>query len=157
MDTRTCKQGQTNRKIRTDASTREDSLTYPNRFPEAEVLFKDILAILRANRTAVRWLTDQGIEDVDANPQFLLLKRALEKSLRNVAKSGSRLFKKKDITSRANWEEADPWRKHRCIIFLIRYLRCVCMCPYSYVHMSLRGLACVLILICMCPYSSGTS
>ena len=69
----------------------------------------------------MKWLTDQGAQDVDSDPQYLLFKRALEKSLRNVARSGSRLFKKGDLKSRFSWEQADPWRKHRCIIFLIRY------------------------------------
>ena len=96
-------------------------LTYTHRFPEPEVLFQQILKILRDNRGCVKWLTDQGADEVDDEPQYLLFRRALETSLRNVARSGSRLFKKGDMLSRFNWEKADPWRKHRCIIFLIRY------------------------------------
>ena len=68
--------------MRTAAHVHEDThIHIPSyRFPEPEILFKEVLEILRNNRRAVKWLTDQGASNVDDNPQYLALKKGLERS-----------------------------------------------------------------------------
>ena len=64
-----------------------------------------------------------GVNDVDGTQKYARFQHALETALRRVAKSGSRLFKVKDLMSKSAWINADVWRKHRCLIFLLRYFR----------------------------------
>ena len=91
------------------------------RFREPEVLFKEALEIMREHPEAVGWLTDKGEDNVDDNPVYAAFKVALETAMRRIAKSGSRLFKLKDISSKPFWIKADVWRKHRCLLRLVRY------------------------------------
>ena len=64
-----------------------------------------------------------GVNDIDDAPKYARFQHALETAMRRVAKTGSRLFKMKDIMSKSAWIHADVWRKHRCVIFLLRYYR----------------------------------
>ena len=73
-------------------------------------------------------------DDVDDNPVYKAFKVALETSMRRIAKSGSRLFKLKDIHTKKAWMKTDVWRKHRCLLYLIRYH--ICVCPHEQVLVS---------------------
>ena len=97
-----------------------------SRFKDPENLFKEALEIMHKHDEAVDWLTDKGKDDVDNNPVYIKFKCALETSMRRIAKSGSRLFKLKDIDTKKAWMKTDVWRKHRCLLYLIRYHLCVC-------------------------------
>ena len=91
------------------------------RFIQPENLFKDALKILRENEEAPGWLKDKGKDKVDGFDLYVRFQNSVEQGIRNVALSGSRLFKKGDISSRKNWENVDTWRKRRCHTFLARY------------------------------------
>ena len=96
------------------------------RFPEPEKTFKNVLTILRANRAAAEWLTDKGSNNVEDVPQYKNFVDALEEGIRDVALSGSRLFKKNAITTQTNWQGVDKWRKCAVVLFILRYV-CVLM------------------------------
>ena len=132
------------------------------RFPKPEELFKKVLLILRSNEAAVEWITDKGTNNVEDQPVYKDFVDALEETMRNVALSGSRLFKNKSIQTRKNWQAVDKWRKCQVVLYILRYvcvLLCLCMCPHCSMHVSLclnacvlMFNACVLILIYMSPY-----
>ena len=110
---------------------------HPRRFREPEVLFKEALEIMREHEPAVHWLTDKGTNETDGGPVYAAFKVALETAMRRIAKSGSRLFKLKDIRTKDAWIKTDVWRKHRCLLYLIRYIKCshldLCVCPHEQV------------------------
>ena len=111
------------------------------RFQNPEKTFAEVLTILRQNSAAVEWLTDRGTNNVEDVPEYKNFVDALEQGIRNVALSGSRLFKKGSIKTKTSWQRVDKWRKVHVVLFILRYV------------MSLCQYACVLMLICMCPYA----
>ena len=98
---------------------------HTRRFKDPEDLFKEALHIMHTHESAVEWLTDKGEDAVDDEPVYISFKSALETSMRRIAKSGSRLFKLKDISTKDAWIKTDVWRKHRCLLYLLRYHMCV--------------------------------
>ena len=102
------------------------------RFPEPEKTFGHVLTILRENRAAVEWLTDKGSNNVEDVPHYKNFVDALEQAIRNVALSGSRLFKKGSIKTKESWQRVDKWRKALVVLFVLRYV----MCPYAFNHVS---------------------
>ena len=91
------------------------------RFPQPEQLFQKVLVILRSNEAAVEWLTDKGRNNVEDQPVYKDFVDALEETMRNVALSGSRLFKKRSIQTRKNWQSVDKWRKCHVVLYILRY------------------------------------
>lgn len=102
------------------------------RFPQPEKTFKGILTILRQNNAAAEWLTDKGANKVEDVPEYKNFVDALEQSIRNVALSGSRLFKQHSIKTKESWQRVDKWRKVHVVLFVLRYV----MCPYAFHHVS---------------------
>ena len=98
------------------------------RFPEPEKTFKNVLTILRANRAAAEWLTDKGSNNVEDVPQYKNFVDALEEGIRDVALSGSRLFKKGSIKTKQSWQRVNKWRKVLVVLFVLRYA----MCPHEF-------------------------
>ena len=96
------------------------------RFPEPEKTFKNVLTILRTNSAAAEWLTDKGTNNVEDLPEYKNFVDALEEGIRDVALSGSRLFKKNAIATQTNWQVVDKWRKCAVVLFILRYV-CVLM------------------------------
>ena len=127
------------------------------RFPEPEKTFKGILTILRQNNVAVEWLTDKGTNKVEDVPEYKDFVDALEQSIRNVALSGSRLFKQHSIKTKESWQRVDKWRKVHVVLFVLRYV----MCPYAFHHVSscispyvlMHFEPCVLTHLTMCPHA----
>ena len=105
------------------------------RFPNPEIMFKNALSILRNNKDAVEWLTDKGKNEVDGMPAYRRFRDYIEEGLRNVAASGSRLFRKDSMQTKEQWQAVDKWRKHKAVLFLLRYNKSVC--PHVCKHVSL--------------------
>jgi len=97
------------------------------RFPKPEVLFTKALKILRENTDAAEWLTDKGQNNVDDNPEYTDFRDAVEEGIREVALSGSRLFKKGSMKTKNNWQRVDQWRKTHAVLFLLRYVLKPCV------------------------------
>jgi len=127
------------------------------RFPEPEKTFKNILTMLRENTAAVEWLTDKGSNNVEDVPHYKNFVDALEEAIRDVALSGSRLFKKGSIKTKQSWQRVDKWRKVLVVLFVLRYVMCphefhrVSSCIFN--HVSLCILPCVLMHLTMCPHA----
>ena len=99
------------------SSLNQHSLKIQNVCPHYHVR----VSIVTENKAAVEWLTDKGSNDVDDIKQYRDFQDALEDGLRNVAKSGSRLFRKDSLKTKQNWEKVDKWRKTHAVLFLLRY------------------------------------
>ena len=102
------------------------------RFANPEKLFEDVLEILRTNPAASEWMTDKGSNEVDDTPEYKKFQDAIEKGCREVAKSGSRLFKKGSMDSKSNW------RKGESVSFSLMF-----MCPYTHPN--------VFMFVCVVP------
>ena len=63
---------------------------------------------------------------------YVRFRNAIEQGIRNVALSGSRLFRTGSIATREKWQATDIWRKHRCVLFITRYFHK--SENYSYFH-----------------------
>ena len=131
------------------------------RFPEPEKTFAKVLQILRTNKAAVEWLTDRGKNNVEDSPQYKEFKDAVELGMRNVALSGSKLFKKNSIKTKENWQKVEKWRKSHIVLSILRYpslynFACFPMhffiYPYVCLHISLRMFAYILMYVCIYPY-----
>ena len=136
------------------------------RFPEPEKTFEKALQILRTNKAAVEWLTDRGKNNVEDSVEYKHFKAALETGMRNVALSGSKLFKKNAIKTKNNWQKkVDKWRKSHIVLSILRYFPCiltyVCIYPYAFLHVSLRMFTYILMhfacILMSRPSSLGTS
>jgi len=92
------------------------------RFPETETLFKEVLKLMRENPCILHWLADKGDNNIDSSTLYVRFKHALETGMRRLALSGSRLFRVRDMQSEQAWMNVDLWRKHRCVLFLVRYV-----------------------------------
>jgi len=125
------------------------------RMQNPEKMFEQVLTMLRKNSAAVEWLTDKGKNDVEDVPEYKDFVDALEQGMRNVALSGSRLFKKNSIATQTNWQGVDKWRKCAVVLFILRYV-CVLMnrsmCPYVLKRVSICIKATVLMFIRLCPH-----
>lgn len=119
------------------------------RFPKPEELFKKVLLILRSNEAAVEWITDKGANNVEDQPVYKDFVDALEETMRNVALSGSRLFKNKSMQTRKNWQAVDKWRKCQVVLYILRYAR---LCTFVSMYVSSFFYVCLLMFECMCPY-----
>ena len=77
-------------------------------------MFHDIFQVLKDHPSALQWLQDKGVNEPDDERVYVAFLNAVEQGLRNVAKSGSRLFQKHALASRANckheWVREDPER-----------------------------------------------
>ena len=103
------------------------------RFPKPEETFKNVLSILRGNKAAVEWLTDKGSNNVDDIPAYRNFVDALEQAIRDVALSGSKLFKLGSIKSKESWQRVDKWRKILVVLFVLRYVLVnFAMCPHAF-------------------------
>jgi len=111
---------------------------------------------MRENPCILHWLADKGDNNIDSSTLYVRFKHALETGMRRLALSGSRLFRVRDMQSEQAWMNVDLWRKHRCVLFLVRYVKVLTIVrvyPHAFVRESLRVRTCVLIPTRICPHT----
>jgi len=111
-------------------------------------LFHDIFEVLKENPSALKWLQDKGVNAVDDEGAYLAFLNAVEVGLRNVARTGSRLFQKNALASRANWQQTPVWRKHRCVLFILRHINDFVLLYDAHVLMHVNICP---VVKCICP------
>ena len=96
--------------------------THPvDRFKDPETLFEPLLKLFNKYPITLQWCVDKGRQQADKLRLYRQFLDATEQCIRNVALSGSRLFRTGSMDSAEKWRGVDLWRKHRVIVFVWKF------------------------------------